>query len=85
MSQQNKKSSKKKKGNASTGDIIKDFIVEYRGALIGGIVAIILLATGLYRILVGILIIAAGVWFGNYFQHHKDEVKDKLRRLVDRL
>ena len=85
MSQQNKKSSKKKKSSMSNSDQIKDFIVNYIGALIGGIVAILLLATGFYRFLVVVVIIAAGVWLGNYFQHHKEEVKDKLRRFIDRL
>ena len=85
MSQQNKKSNKKKKSSMSNSDQIKDFIVNYIGALIGGFVAILLLATGFNRFLVVVVIIAAGVWLGNYFLHHKEEVKEKLRRFIDRL
>ena len=62
----------------------KDFIVKYRGAIIGGIIAIVLLILKIYQILVGCLIIVAGVLIGNYVQQNKEKVKDGIRRLVDR-
>ena len=62
----------------------KDFIVKYRGAIIGGIIAIVLLILKIYQILVGCLIIVAGVLIGNYVQQNKENVKDGIRRLVDR-
>ena len=62
----------------------KDFIVKYRGAIIGGIIAIVLLILKIYQILVGCLIIVAGVLIGNSVQQNKEKVKDGIRRLVDR-
>ena len=63
----------------------KDFIVKYRGAIIGGIIAIVLLILKIYQILVGCLIIVAGVLIGNYVQQNKDEVKEKIKNFIDRL
>ena len=66
-------------------DDFKKFISEYRGAIIGVIVAIIILATRLYSLIVGILLILAGAFVGNYVQRNKDEVKIKLKNFIDRL
>ena len=62
----------------------KNFIIEYRGAIIGGIVAIIALILQIHKFLIGCLIIAAGMFVGNYIQKNKDRVKDKLIKLLDR-
>ena len=43
-----------------------------------------LLILKIYQILVGCLIIVAGVLIGNYVQQNKEKVKDGIRRLVDR-
>ena len=64
---------------------LKSFIYEYRGAIIGGIIAIIILCTGLLKVMLGILILACGVFLGNYVQQNKDEVKQKLLDLINRL
>ena len=48
----------------------KDFIVKYRWAIIGGIIAIVLLILKIYQILVGCLIIVAGVLIGNYVKQN---------------
>ncbi len=63
---------------------IKEFLIKYRGAIIGGIVAIILLILKIHEILIGFLIIAAGVLAGNYIQQNKEKVKEGIRHLVDR-
>ena len=64
---------------------IKNFIMKYRGAIIGKIIAIVLLITRLYDVIIGILIILAGALVGNYVQLNKDEVKSKLKKFIDRM
>ena len=64
---------------------LKSFIYEYRGAIIGGIIAIIILCTGLLKVMLGILILACGVFLGNYVQQNKYEVKQKLLDVINRL
>ena len=64
---------------------IKDFIMKYRGAIIGAIVAILILCTGFYRLMVGIILICVGIYAGNYIQQNKDTVKDKIKNIIDRL
>lgn len=63
----------------------KKFIGQYRGAIIGIIVAIVILATRLYALIVGILLILAGALIGNYIQQNKDDVKTKLKKFIDRM
>ncbi len=63
----------------------KKFIGQYRGAIIGIIVAIVILATRLYALIVGILLILAGAFIGNYIQQNKDDVKTKLKKFIDRM
>lgn len=63
----------------------KKFINQYKGAIIGVIIAIILLATRLYDVIIGILIILAGALVGNYVQQNKDDVKAKLKKIIDRM
>ena len=64
---------------------IKNFIIEYRGAIIGGIIGLIILCTHLYRLIIGIILIAIGIFVGNYIQHNKDMVKEKLKGFIDRM
>lgn len=66
-------------------DDIKNFISQYKGAIIGVIVAIVILATRLYYLIVGILLILAGAVIGNYVQQNKDDVKGKLKKFIDRM
>lgn len=66
-------------------DDFKKFINQYRGAIIGVIIAIVLLATRLYDVIIGILIILAGAFVGNYVQQNKDDVKAKLKKFIDRM
>lgn len=63
----------------------KKFIIEYRGAIIGVIIAIIVLATRLYALIVGILLILAGAFVGNYIQQNKEDVKIKLKNFIDKM
>ena len=63
----------------------KNFLINFRGAIIGGIVAIIALLLNLHKILVWVLIVVAGIVIGNYVQHNKEFVKDKLKTYIDKL
>ena len=64
---------------------IKNFIMKYRGAIIGGIIAILVLCTGFYKLMIGIILIGMGIYFGNYIQINKSEVKDKIKGFIDKL
>lgn len=66
-------------------DDFKKFINQYKGAIIGVIIAIVLLATRLYDVIIGILIILACAFVGNYVQQNKDDVKAKLKKFIDRM
>jgi uncharacterized membrane protein len=63
----------------------KRFLINYRGAIIGGIVATIALLLNLHKILLWILIVIAGMLIGNYVQHNKEFVKDKLKSYIDKM
>lgn len=66
-------------------DSFKNFVHEYRGAIIGAIVAIVILCTRLYEVMLGIIVIAVSIFIGNYIQQNKYEVKEKLKNLIDRM
>ena len=66
-------------------DDFKKFINQYKGAIIGVIIAIVLLATRLYDVIVGILLLLAGAFIGNYVQRNKDDVKAKLKKFIDKM
>lgn len=66
-------------------DNLKKFLSEYSGAIIGGIIAILILCTQLYRLIIGIVLICIGVFVGNYVQRNKYDVKEKLKRFIDRM
>ena len=67
----------------------KTFFGKYLGAIIGFIVglvlAIILLCTNLYKFIIGIALIIACVYFGNYIQQNKENVKEKTKNFIDKL
>ncbi len=61
-----------------------DFIVKYKGAIIGGIIAILLVCTGLFKLLLSLIVIVGGIFLGNYIQNNKDSVKDTLKKYIDK-
>lgn len=63
----------------------KKIISKYAGAIIGIIVAVVILATRLYDLIIGILVILAGALIGNYIQQNKDDVKEKLKKFIDKM
>lgn len=66
-------------------DEIKNFFMKYRGAIIGALIAILILCTGLYRLIVGIILVCIGIYVGNYIQINKDDVKEKIKRFIDKI
>ena len=66
-------------------DDFKKFINQYKGAIIGIIIAIVLLATRLYDVIIGILLILAGAIIGNYVQQNKEYVKAILKKFIDKM
>ena len=60
-------------------DDLKKFFTQYWGAIIGGVLALILACTGLYQFIIGIILVCLGMWAGNYFQHYKDNVKNNWK------
>lgn len=63
----------------------KEFIMQYRGAIIGIIVAILILLTQLYKLIIGIILIVIGAFVGNYIQQNKYTVKEKIKNFIDKL
>lgn len=66
-------------------DEIKNFFMKYRGAIIGALIAILILCTGFYRLIISIILIALGIYIGNYVQINKEEVKYKIKNFIDKL
>ena len=64
---------------------LKKFLIEYRGAIIGALVAIIALLLNLHKVLLWLLIVVGGIIVGNYVQHNKEKVKEKLKFYIDKL
>lgn len=63
----------------------KEFVKEYAGAIIGAIIAIIILCTNLYKLIIGVILISAGIFVGNYVQRNKYEVKERIKAFLDRI
>ena len=63
----------------------KGFMYEYRGAIIGAVIGLIVLFTGLLKLAIAIIVICAGMFLGNYVQHNKYEVKQKLLDFINRM
>ena len=66
-------------------DNLKEFWLQYKGAIIGAGVAILILFTRLYELVIGIVLIVACMYLGNYVQQNKNNVKDRLKKLIDRM
>ena len=63
----------------------KNFWDNYKGAIIGLIVAIIILVTRLHDLILAIVVLFLGAFIGNYVQRNKDDVKSKLKNFIDKL
>ena len=63
----------------------KDFWNQYKGAIIGVILAILILITGLDKLILAIVVLFLGAFIGNYVQRNKEDVKVKLKKFIDKM
>ena len=56
----------------------KNFLIQYRGAIIGILIAILILCTQLYRLIIAIILIVIGGVAGNYIQQIFKEKQIKI-------
>lgn len=63
----------------------KEFWDHYKGAIIGVVIAILILATRLHDLILAIVILCAGAFVGNYVQQNKEEVKDRVKKFIDKM
>lgn len=64
---------------------VKNFWNDYKGAIIGAVIAILILTTRLYMLIISIILIVMGAVIGNYVQQNKFEVKERIKNFIDRV
>ncbi len=64
---------------------LKEFWNNYKGAIIGIIVAILILVTRLHDLILAIVVLVLGAFIGNYVQQNKEDVKTKLKSFIDKM
>jgi uncharacterized membrane protein len=66
------------------GNKFSDFLSKYTGAIIGILIAIILLILRIFEVVVALGIIVVFAFLGDYVQKNKTTVKDKLKSFIDK-
>ena len=61
------------------------FISEYRYPIIGFFIALLVIITGLYKLIIPIALIVCGIYLRLYFKKNKEDVKKKIKKFVDKL
>ena len=64
---------------------LKEFWNQYKGAIIGVVIAILILITRLHDLILAIVVLVLGAFIGNYVQQNKDFVKTKLKNFIDKI
>ena len=64
---------------------LKDFWNNYKGAIIGIVVALLILITRLHDLILAIVVLVLGALIGNYVQQNKEDVKTKLKTFIDKM
>jgi uncharacterized membrane protein len=64
---------------------LKEFWNNYKGAIIGIIIAILILITRLHDLILAIVVLVLGAFIGNYVQQNKEDVKAKLKTFIDKM
>ena len=62
-----------------------NFVKKYAGPIIGGIIALIMACTSLYRVTIAIVFVGFGIWAGHYIQKNKETIKEKLKNIIDKM
>ena len=63
----------------------KEFWNNYKGAIIGVVIAALILITRLQDLIIAIVVLVLGALIGNYIQPNKDDVKLKLKNFIDKM
>ncbi len=63
----------------------KDFWEHYKGAIIGIVIAVLILITRLQDLILALVVIILGAIIGNYVQQNKEDVKAKLKSFIDKM
>ena len=61
------------------------FFVGHRGAIIGGIIGILMYVFGLTRFLTLLFLIILGMIVGNTIEKNKVDIKESLKRFIDKV
>lgn len=64
---------------------LKEVWNQYKGAIIGIIIAILILITRLHDLILAIIVLVLGALVGNYVQQNKEDVKTKLKAFIDKM
>ena len=64
---------------------LKELWNNYKGAIIGVIIAILILVTRLHDLILAIVVLVLGAFIGNYVQQNKEDVKTKLKKFIDKM
>ena len=62
-----------------------NFFAKNLGAIIGIVIALILACTRLYRVVIVIIAVIGGAYIGKYIQYNKEDAKEKLKIIIDKL
>ena len=63
----------------------KNFFRQYKGAIIGVVVGILILITRLHDLIIAVVVLALGAFIGNYIQQNKEDVKARLKSFIDKM
>lgn len=66
-------------------DGFKEFWNHYKGAIIGIVIAVLILITRLQDLIIAVVVIVLGAIIGNYVQQNKEDVKSKLKGFIDKM
>ena len=64
---------------------LKEFWNNFKGAIIGVVIAILILVTRLHDLILAIVVLILGAFIGNYVQQNKEDVKTRLKGFIDKM